>query len=298
LKFTIKMKITNLLTRFSSSGLMAAVLFMASCQDEEKRLTVQDTQDISEEALTDSYYQDMDDMGSVAIGTPSDSELSGGRKASTIVIEDDRFECNGVVVTIEPDETSTVDIPKGKITVDFGTLGCTDAKGNVRKGKIIYAYYKRRFQPGSTVVTTTENYYINGIKLEGVRTSTNIAGSTEEAPKFNVVLTDGKATFADATVATRESDITWSWQRGASVTLDKLVIDKVSTASGTTRGGRTYEVSLTEDLVYNRGCFFAVDGVKRYIIDGSKEIIIDYGVGDCKTISVTVNGITRSLTVN
>ncbi len=168
----------------------------------------------------------------------------------------------------------------------------------MRKGKIIFAYYKRRFQPGSTVVATTENYYINGIKLEGVRTSTNITGSTEEAPKFNVVLTDGKATFTDGTVATRESDITWSWQRGASASLDKLVIDKVSTASGTTRGGRTYEVSLNEDLVYNRGCFFAVDGVKRYIIDGSKEIVIDYGVGDCKTISVTVNGITRSLTVS
>ena len=298
MKFTIKMKIANHLSRFSSSGLMAAVLFMASCQDDEKRLTVQDTQDISEEALTDSYYQDMDDMGSVAIGTPSDTELSGGRKASTIVINDDRFDCNGVVVTIDPDETSTADIPKGKITVDFGTLGCADAKGNVRKGKIIFSYYKRRFQPGSTIVATTENYYINGIKLEGVRTTTNITGSTEEAPKFNVVLTNGKATFADGTVATRESDITWSWVRGAGVSQDQLVIDKVSTASGTTRGGRTYEVSLTEDLVYNRGCFFAVDGVKRYIIDGSKEIVIDYGVGDCKTISVTVNGITRSLTVN
>ena len=298
MKFTIKMKITNHLTRFSSGGLMAAVLFMASCQDDEKRLTVQDTQDISEEALTDSYYQDVDDMGSVAIGTPSDTDLSGGRKAATITIDDDRFGCDGVVITITPDAGSTADIPKGKITVDFGTLGCKDAKGNVRKGKIIFSYYKRRFQPGSTVVATTENYYINGIKLEGVRTSTNVTGSTEDAPRFNVVLTNGKATFADGSVATRESDITWSWERGASASLDKLVIDKVSTASGTTRGGRTYEVSLTEDLIYNRTCFLALDGVKRYIIDGSKEIVIDYGVGDCNTISVTVNGITRSLNVN
>lgn len=298
MKLTIKMKITNLLTRFSASGLVAAVLLMVSCQDDEKRLTVQDTQDISEEALTDSYYQDVDDMGSVAIGAPSDTDLSGGRKAATITIDDDRFSCDGVVITITPDAESTADIPKGKIIVDFGTLGCTDTKGNVRKGKIIFSYYKRRFQPGSTVVATTENYYINGIKLEGVRTSTNITGSTEDAPKFNVVLADGKATFADGTVATRESDITWSWERGANASLDKLIIDKVSTASGTTRGGRTYEVSLTEDLIYNRTCFFAVDGLKRYIIDGSKEIVIDYGVGDCKTISVTVNGITRSLSVN
>jgi hypothetical protein len=292
------MKMKNLFTRISSSGLIAAVVLMTSCQDEDKRLTVQDTQDISEEALTDSYYQDIDDMGSVAIGTPSDSEFSGGRKASTIIINDDRFDCNGVVVTVEPDAASTVDVPKGKITVDFGTLGCADAKGNVRKGKLIFSYYKRRFQPGSTIVTTTENYYINGIKLEGVRTSTNITGSTEEAPKFQVTLTAGKATFADATVATRQSDITWSWIKGTTRALDQLVIDKVSTASGTTRGGRTYAVSLQENLVYDRTCFFAVSGIKKYIIDGSKEIVINYTAGDCKTISVTVNGITRSLTVN
>lgn len=292
------MRRRNLFTKVSSLGLIAALTWMASCKEEE-RLTLQDTQDISEEALTDSYFQDLDDMGSVTIGSPTDDQYSGGRMASTITItvDDDRLDCDGVEITITPAEDSNLEVPKGQIVVDFGSTACADARGNIRTGKVIFTYNGWRFHPGSTVVTTVDNYTINGIKLEGVRTSTNITGSTEEAPKFNVVLNDGKATFPDQTEATRESDITWSWERGANPLQDQLVIDKSSTAEGTTRGGRTYDVSLTEDLVYQRTCFIAVDGVKRYLIDGEKEIVIDYGSGDCKSVSVTVNGVTRSVKV-
>ncbi|HEY9005374.1 MAG TPA: hypothetical protein VIM75_04525 [Ohtaekwangia sp.] len=290
------MKITNLFTRSSSLSLIAAIALMASCQDEDKRLTASDSQDISEEAVTDSYYQDLDDMGSVAIATPSDAQLSTGRteESVTITVDDQRFSC--ATVTLVRDAASTADVPKGTITVDFG-MGCTDARGNIRSGKLIFAYYKRRFQPGSTVVETTDNYYVNGIKLEGTRTSTNVTGSTADAPKFNVVLTGGKATFPDNAVATRESNITWSWVKGATRLQDELIIDKSSTASGTTRGGRTYTVSLQADLVYKRTCFMAVEGVKKYLIDGTKEIVIDYSVGDCKNVNVTVNGVTHQVTV-
>ena len=154
--------------------------------------------------------------------------------------------------------------------------------------------------PGSTVVTTTDNYTINGIKLEGTRTLTNITGSTSDAPKFEAMLANGKATFiADGTVAERESDITWQWTRAANPADDYLTIDQSSTASGVTRAGRSYEVSLTKALKYKRFCGIAVEGIKNYIIDGSKQITIDYGDGTCdKSVTITVNGITRNLTVN
>jgi len=42
-----------------------------------------------------------------------------------------------------------------------------------------------------------------------------------------------------------------------------------------------------------------VEGIKKYLIDGSKEITIDYGDGTCdKSVVITVNGISRSLSVN
>jgi hypothetical protein len=108
--------------------------------------------------------------------------------------------------------------------VDFGVTGCTDLKGNIRTGKVIFTYNGRRFVTGSTVVTTVENYTINGVKLEGKRTLTNVTGSTSDAPKFNVVLENGKATLlADGTFAERESNITWSWIREANPANDYLL---------------------------------------------------------------------------
>jgi hypothetical protein len=148
--------------------------------------------------------------------------------------------------------------------------------------------------PGSTVITTTDNYFINDVKLEGTRTLTTQSNSTWEAPRFNVVLNNGKATFADGLSATRESSITWQLNRAAKT----LQIESTSTASGTTRGGRDYAIQLLEDLVYKRHCGIAVEGVKKYTIDGEKQIIVDFGDGGCDgTFTVTVNGMTRTITL-
>jgi hypothetical protein len=289
------MKRNNWFTKPASIMLMASVALISSCNDED-RLTMQDTQDITEETLTDTFFQDIDDLSGVAVSSPSDTEYNGGRMASTITIQDDRFQCQGIIVTLN--STGTIDNPQGTISIDFGA-GCADLRGNIRKGKLNIAYNGKRFMPGSTVTTTTDNYYINGVKLEGTRTSTNVQNSNAEAPKFTVTLVNGKATFEDQTVATRESEITWSWIRAANPSQDQLVIESGSWAEGVTRYGRSYEVSVLDDLLYRRGCFMAVDGVKKYIIDGSKEVIIDYGTGDCdQSVLVTVNGVTRSLSIS
>ena len=287
------MKLSNPIAKIVALSLVASIGLVSSCNEEE-RLTASDTQDISEEAITDSYFQDADDLGGVAIASPTDAQYSGGRTSGTITISDDRCHC--ATVTLE--STGTIEVPKGVITVDFGT-GCIDARLNTRKGKLKFAYNGKRFLPGSTVVLTTENYSINDIKLEGTRTSTNVQGSTGDAPKFNVVLTNGKATFPDGSIAERQSNITWEWIRADNPTNDYLLIDQLSTASGTTRGGRSYSVSLLEGLKYKRFCGIAVDGIKKYVLDEEKEIVIDYGNGECdKALTITVNGVTHNINVN
>jgi hypothetical protein len=293
------MKMNNVFGKIAAASLISGVMLITSCNEEE-RLTLSDTQDITEEAVTDSYFQDMDDMAGVAINAPTETQYSGGRAATTITIEDQRFNCAGIVVTVTPGANSTLDTPQGVLTIDFGTTGCADLRGNIRTGKVILTYNGRRFVPGSTVVTTVDNYTINGIKLEGTRTLTNVSGSTSDAPKFNVVLENGKATLlADGTFAERESNITWSWIREANPTNDYLLIDQSSVANGTTRGGREYSVSLTKGLKYKRSCGIAVEGIKKYVVDGTKEITIDYGSGECdKSVVITVNGVTRSLSVD
>jgi hypothetical protein len=284
--------------RTGISFLTIAVLSSVSgCQKDEDALTISNKQDIIEEAQVESYYNDMDNLAAVAIDAPTEAEYSGGRTSGTITIEDARFNCDGVVITIEPGATSTVDAPYGVLTVDFGT-GCTDLQGNVRKGKLIFTYDKWRFTPGSKVITTTENYFVNNIKLEGTRTSVNVTPTENDAPKFHVILENGKATFPNGAIALRNSDITWSWIRGASPALDKLIIHANSAADGITGEGRSYSVSVVEQLEYKRFCGLAVSGLKKYIVDGGKEITINYGTGTCdNTINVGIDGKSYVVTI-
>jgi len=296
------MKKNNGFLKIASMSLIGAILIIASCKDED-RVTVQDTQDISEEATTDTYYQDMDDMAGVTMSASSETQLgTGGREAgaTTITIkDDDRLNCSGITITITPGAGSTKESPKGVILVDFGTTGCTDNRGNIRMGQLKFTYNGYKFQVGSVITVEAINYSVNGIKLEGTRTLTNVTGSTDTSPKFNAVLTGGKATFPDGSVATRVSNITWQWDRGAAGLSDDVLTINPATASGTTRGGRSYTVTVLEALKYKRFCGMAVDGIKKYVLDNGKEITIDYGDGSCdKSLTITVNGVTRNISVN
>jgi hypothetical protein len=286
--------------KIAAASLIAISTLLFSCKEED-RLTAGDTNGITEEAVTDSYYLDMDDLATVAISAPSEDEYSGGRRA-TITITDKRF-CVGTVLTIVPDEASTWSHPRGVMTVDFG-LGCNDQRGNLRTGKLIFTYDKWRFKPGSTVVTTTDNYTINGIRLEGKRTLTNMNDESDnpfiDPIKFNVLLENGKATFlAEGTTANRESDINWTWYHPAGANEAYLSIEPTSEASGTTRDGHAYQVDVFEALIFRASCGIAVDGIKKYVLDADKEITIDYGSGACdKSVVVTVNGTSHTVTVN
>ena len=277
------------------------ILFLTvavSCTD--NAIDKEETETINEELLQESKGQDLDDMTGIVIEAPTEEQMGSGRTAGTITVNDERFKCSGVVVTLTPGPNSTRENPNGVITVDFGTAGCTDARDNTRTGKLIITYSGRRFVPGSTVVTTTENYTINGVKLEGTRTLTNVTSSTNET-KFNVKLVNGKATFDTNVSATRNSDITWVWNRNntpLNFADDKLIIEQGSHAEGTTRDGKTYEMSVTQQLEYIRFCGIAVKGVKRFLIDGSKEIFINYGDGTCdRVVTITVNNTTRTISV-
>lgn len=280
------LKITSLALLFFSSA------FIISCSD-ENRLTLKDSQDIAEDALTDSYFEDADDMSSLAI--QSDAATSGAAASASfrqISVSDSRF-CAGVVVTITMSPNSTQAVPVGTITIDFGA-GCTDPRGNVRTGIISIAFNGRRFQPGSTVVWTTDNYTINGVQLEGTRTLTNITGSTEESPKFQIELIGGKATFPDESVATREASFTREWIRAANPANDEIHVD--GSAEGTNRTGVAYTMEIQETLVFKRACGFPVSGVKIYTKDG-KQITIDYGDGTCdRKVTYTVGD--QTLTTN
>src|SRR5688500_14710129 len=88
-----------------SAMALAAVLVMSSCnEDEPERISAQDTADLSDEAVADSYFQDVDDLGGTAIEAPEETQYSGGRTSEDLIIQDHRFQC--AVVTIQRDASS------------------------------------------------------------------------------------------------------------------------------------------------------------------------------------------------
>lgn len=285
---------------------MVASLWIVGCQETETPLK-EESALVIDESLTDYYFSDVDDMTGVAVDGISETEtgVSGGKANTggrTITDQlDDRFgEC--AVITVEL-EGSTGDHPKGTITIDFGD-GCTDPYGNVRKGKIIIHFDGRKFHPGSVIITMFEDYSINNIALEGVRTLTNLTTSIEEAPKFEVKLEDGKATDLETGLfITRSHCFTKEWHRANNPLLDELHVltdlcpDWAVHAFGTMRNGQEYNMVILETLVYRRRCPIAVSGKKQFTV-GDRTIIVDYGTGECdRSVIISVDGKTRDFNV-
>jgi hypothetical protein len=258
---------------------------------------------VSEDAITDAYFEDADDMAGIVL-LADEGPSTGGKVNTTrpITVNGDSRFCPGVVITIAIDPESTPEHPIGDITIDFGTEGCTDLRGNVRKGIIHIHFEGKRFQPGSTVVTTFEGYEINGIKLGGTRTLTNVTPTNQDYPKFKVELVDGWAEWPDGTTATREHCFLREWIVGAIRADDQLRVSScdgvIPTASGVNRRGVAYEMNILETLIYKRCSVLAVAGVKEFTANG-KTITIDYGDGECdRIVVITVNGQSRDVRVD
>lgn len=270
------MKTNHLFGKAAAFVAIGLLGFVTSCKDTEITNS-QDVMDAASESLTESYYQDADDVALYSIDTKSE--------AGRIAADDYRIKCATI--------TATGNDKSGTVTIDFGT-GCTDSKGNVRKGKINLAYSGGPATTnGFTITETFTDYYINGIKLEGQRVITKVQSTNI---LHTIVLTGGKATWPDNTVATRNS------QFSREVNLTAGTIKLSGEASGVSRRSKDYSVDITTDLVYKTSCiadgiYMAVQGTKVFVIDG-KTITIDYGNGDCdRKVTVTANGLSKEVTI-
>ena len=285
-----------------STLIIAFVLLLASCSKstEPVVLDATDTQNVNSESVSDSYSDESTDMANISIAGAG-SQYAGRSEGDIAGLKDidDKFKC--ATVTIERTLTiSTQERPVGKITIDFGTTDCADGRGVVRKGKIIINYVGVRFAVGSTIITTFEGFFRNGVKIEGVHTLTNVQAPGSSNPKFTVVIVGGKLTFADGKIITREQSFTREWQRNVTdPTKDKWVVS--GSASGTNKNLKKYEMVITKDLVYSRACaisdkvFIPVSGTKVFTTD-NKTFTVDYGDGACDNI-ITVSTAAGSKTI-
>lgn len=248
-----------------------------------RRLTAADVADVTTESLTESYYNDLDDISLAA--AEDDDSPAGGR-----IARDDRF-CEGTLL-FDGDATS------GTIVVDFAS-GCTDPRGNVRTGKLILTYLDGPIgQTGFTVQITPENYTINGVKLEGTRTIERLASANQNSIKHQITLVNGKATWPDQSISTRSS----SFVREINIADQTVKLD--GSAEGTNRSQKSYTVNILETLLFKRSCvlsdgiYMPVDGRKKFTSDG-REMIVDYGDGACdRQITVQIGDFSRTMGID
>lgn len=254
---------------------MASLVFFTACNEdkvESPALGIDDAT-IEVEAMAQSDFDEVDDITSNIMGVAESN--SGGRVAD---VKDDRCHCAEV----------THDKENKTITIDFGDA-CKGPNGVVRSGIIFITYDGKRFVPGSSWTVTFRNYYVNNRHIEGERTVTNVSESLDSNPTFHVILKDGKVTWPDETVATRQVDKTRVWVRASNPLMDEHHILAGSTTTGTNRRDVAYKTEVLEDLVYKRNCRtekrtrIPVQGIKQ-ITKREKTCTIDFGDGECDNL--------------
>jgi hypothetical protein len=283
-----------------STLLVAVVLFLGSCsKSDETSFTTQDNQVVNNDAATESIQEETSDLATSALNSAD----AAGR-----VEEDVRLACATISV-----ETNPYTKTSGSVSINFDRSpsgadnenGCTDPALNVRKGSITVTWTGGRwFMSGSSHTITFNNYSINGVKITGTRTVTNV--STPNSPLTWNISGTLTSTWPDLTTATRTVNRTRQWVRSATIADDKVIISQTagtaSAASGTNRYGKAYTVKITTPLEYGTLClltkkvYLPSKGVKEVTVD-SKVYTVDFGTGTCdNTFTVTFNGKSKEFT--
>lgn len=261
-------------------GLFAAGSFLSGCS---KSTTNADTSAMEDQAYADNTYTDVDNIGSEAIQN-SGAHKSGGTWLYINV------GCASITVDSAVMGVTTV-------TVDFGTTGCVCRDGRTRTGKIIITYNGRYRDAGTVITYTLSNYTVDGNKVEGSKTVTNMGPNTNGQPRWHVVVTGGKITKTDGTSATYSSDRIRTWSKGyltADVADDEYLLDNGNntvTDQGVNFKGQSYTVTITKTLHIVVACTWHIESGTLAFTAGSNTASIDFGDDTCNDLlSVTLNG--------
>jgi len=206
---------------------------------------------------------------------------------------------NCALVTIDTAWADTTVWPK-TLTIDFGATNCTGNNGVNRRGKVIVVISDRYRNSGSVLTVTTDNYYVNDHKVDGVKTLTNNGRNAANNLTFSVQVSNGVITYPNGTTFNWQSTRTNEWIEGESTTLFTNgfagVCDDVylitGSASGTNVSGLSFNMNITSALRKEMCCRWIVSGALEITPQGKLTRYINYGSGTCDHIAtVTIAGI-------
>jgi hypothetical protein len=268
-------------TRFYMMIASILILSFISCQKDKSSNDQASINIADDEAMSDAVFEDI-------YSTTDNAEIildklnKSGDSKSMLVMADS---CPSVTVT----NPETGIWPK-TVTVDFGA-GCSGLYDNSRSGKIIMVVTGPRLEAGTKRTITFENYFFNGIKVEGTKVVENAGYNDNQNLVFSVTLSDGKLTLPDGEFIERSFEHQREWVAGLltrNIWDDECLI--TGTAHGTTLEGVGYTNTITTALHWKRVCFFIVSGVVKIEREGKEDVEINYGTGDCDAKAVVTRG--------
>jgi hypothetical protein len=200
------------------------------------------------------------------------------------------------------DSCPTITITSGTfpktITINYGS-GCSGLNGSTRSGKINIVITGRRGTIGSTRTTTFDNYYFNGVKVEGTHVITTMPLNGQN-PVFSVSLTSGRLTLPDGKTVERTVNHQREWITGYNTPRnawdDEYLI--TGTASGKGINGNSYTNTILSALDWKRTCEFIVSGSIKFERSGVEPVVLDYGTGSCDAKATLTRGdVTKEITL-
>jgi hypothetical protein len=255
--------------------MILAGLMAASCQKseplEETSLEAADDAVLSEAIFDDAF-------ASLEIASVM-AEI--GAKSATVIDT-----CPLVTIT-----SSGPDFWPRNVVIDYGDA-CTGLNEVVRSGKIIITISGPRRETGSQRTLMFDDYYVNGARVEGTKTVTNLGPNDNENVVFSVVLSGGKITFADDKTITREFDREREYIAGYDTwwtPWDDICLI-TGMATGMNLDGKGYTHTIINALEWQAACRFLVSGSIQFDIEGIEPFVLDYGDGDCDAYATLSRG--------
>jgi len=268
-------------TKIFLAASLALMLSFYSCNKDNSLIDQTSIDLADDDAVSDAVYEDIFsavDNASIVL----DDLMKGDDSKSVISLTG---ECPSITI-VRPTSAPWPRI----ITVDYGS-GCTGFYESTRSGKILIEVTAPRMETGAKRTVTFDNYYFNGIKVEGTKVFENKGMNSNGNSVVSVTSSGVKLVLTNEKTIERNVNHEREWIAGyktANIWDDECLI--TGTATGKNIEGKSYTNTIVSALHWKRVCKFIVAGVIKLERGDAEPIELNFGEGDCDAKAVVTRG--------
>ena len=300
-------------TSLAGALLLSFFIIISGCKKDKSEMSAAEAEqfgratsesDAEAEILFDDVFDNVmgvsTDVGIGGTGIFGQPNFGGGDE---VIMGADGTDTVPACVTITVTHLNPPAVFPVKIVMDFGN-GCTGRDGRLRKGKIITVYTGRLVVPGSVAETTFDNYFVNGVKVEGVHRVEN--KSTSQLWVFGITVRNGKLIKPNGNYTQWNSTKTITQIEGNGT--PQFPLDDVFSIRGESSGINKRDSTIYQwaartlpdhPLIKRFACRWIVKGKIAIRRTDSDVAVIDYGTGQCDNkATITINGVTFEITLH